>query len=50
MSENWINSMDNETQRLKALSVLEKVKELEKKKIGYKFVRINNITRVLRKI
>lgn len=45
-----LTPMDNELQRLKAIAVLEKAKKLDSQKIGYKFVKINDYTRVLKKV
>lgn len=42
--------MENEIQHAKALKVLAKVKEIEKQKKGYKFVKIDDRTRVYRKV
>lgn len=42
--------MENEIQHAKALKALAIVKELEKQKKGYKFVKIDDRTRVYRKI
>lgn len=47
--DNQLTPMDNDIQHQKAIKVLEKAKELESLKIGYKFVKIAERTKVYRK-
>lgn len=50
MIDNLITVMDNDIQHRNALKVLAKAKQLESQKKGYKFVRIDERTKVYRKL
>ena len=49
MNESHITPMDNDIQHQKAIKALAKAKEIESLKKGYKFVRIDERTKVYRK-
>lgn len=45
-----ITSAEGEMQKRKAMKTLDMAKKLESKKMGYRFVKINERTRVFRKV